>query len=235
MNRRQLIATVGVIGAGGLAGCLGDDGTDAASTTDDYETKSFDGVSVPLVPTADVLDWHDAGEVRFVDTRSATEFEDRHIEAAVLSPAPDGLETDDPVAAWPTDARIVTYCVCPHALSGLRASSLLDAGYEEVYALDEGLQDWIDAGGPTNGEEATASLPSYTVRGQSDPAHAGDDVWVRHRPTAQREPGTIAADGRYTVTFHFSELHDETVLELETPATTVEKPLAELTDGLITV
>ncbi|MFU8868182.1 rhodanese-like domain-containing protein [Natronococcus sp.] len=225
MRRRQFLAVGATATTVGTAGCFGDDG---------YPTETFEGTDVPLAPLEDVYEWYEDDDARFVDTRTQIEYDDLHIAGAVYSPAEHGLEADDPTEEWSTDARIVTYCICPHTLAGLRAASLIDDGYEDVYALDEGLQAWYEEGYPMEGEEVQGRLPAYDVRGEADPAHAGEFVWVREPETGQREPGTIEEDGSYELTLHFSELTEETVLELEAPDYTRELTLAELTDGVVT-
>lgn len=225
MRRREVLATGAAAVAASVAGCLGDD---------DYPTKSFEGVDVPLAPLEDVHEWYENDETRFVDTRSAVEYEEYHIAGAVFSPAPDGLDEDDPVEEWATDTRIVTYCACPHTLAGLRGASLIEGGYEEVYALDDGLQAWFDEEYPAEGNAVSSQLPAYEVRGEADPADAGEYVWVREPETGQREPGEIESDGSYELTLHFSELSEDTPLELEAPTYSVEATLAELTEGPVT-
>ncbi|MDQ2048948.1 rhodanese-like domain-containing protein [Natronolimnohabitans sp. A-GB9] len=131
------------------------DETDSDGTGEDgYETYDVNGTAVPLAPTDDVFEWYeDDDELIVVDARSETAYERVHIRGAVVSPAPDGRETDDPLDDVPTDARIVTYCPCPHTLAGHRAASLIEDGYTEVYALKEGLQEWIDRGHPIEGTD----------------------------------------------------------------------------------
>ena len=251
MRRRNLLGVgVAVVGAS-VGGCLdaiggddapsadGDDGSQTGGDDDGsgdtaYETLSVGGQSVPLVPTADAHAWFAEDAARFVDARSREEYDHVRIDGAVHSPAADGLPEDDPTEAWPADERVVTYCVCPHSLAGRRAASLLDDGFAAVYALDEGLQEWIDRGHPTAGEGADASLPTHVVRGRTASTHAGEDVWVREPRTGQRELGTVAADGTFELTLRFVNVTDETHLVLETPAYELETTLAELTSDVVT-
>jgi rhodanese-related sulfurtransferase len=225
MRRRQFLAVGTTATTVGVAGCFGDD---------EYETYSVEGTEVPLAPLDDVYEWFEDGDAEFVDTRSETEYNDLHIAGAVYSPAEHGLDADDPTEGWAMEARIVTYCVCPHTLAGLRGASLMNAGYENVYALDEGLVEWVEREYPLEGSEVQGQLPAYEVRGEADPAHAGEFVWVREPETGQREPGTIENDGSYELTLHFSDLTDETLLELEAPDYALEATLAELTGDVVT-
>ena len=167
MRRRLVITTACGLLASGLSGCLGDADSDDTNDfdhgdydvddegevtgTDDngYDTYRVDGQDVPLVPTDDAYDWYENDEeALFVDTRIEEQFEELRIAGAVFSPAADGLDTDDPVEDVGKDTKIVTYCVCPHTLAGSRGASLMANGYTNVYALDEGLQDWADRGYP---------------------------------------------------------------------------------------
>lgn len=215
MNRRQTLTAGCAALFGSIAGCLGQD------------------PDVPVVATETAYDWFENTDTRFVDARSRAEYEEHRIDGAVLSPADDGLEENDPVDEWATDTRIVTYCVCPHALAKGRASSLIDDGYDDVHALDDGLQDWIDQGHPVAGTEVSTALPEYEIRGLSDAGYAGSEVWVREPRTNQREVTTVNEDGSYTMTIHFAGLTDETRLTLEAPDYELEAPLAELTSDTV--
>jgi rhodanese-related sulfurtransferase len=125
------------------------DGTDERG----YETYSVIGQSVPLAPTDDVYEWYQNDAVVMADARPKRSFDEVHITGAYWSPAPDGQEADDPLADLGPDTRIVTYCACPHHLSGRRAAELRANGYTNVFALDNGIQDWADKGYPIEGEE----------------------------------------------------------------------------------
>lgn len=130
------------------------EGTDTGTENENgYELYRTEGQEVPLAPTADAYEWYANDDVVVADARSELRYEEVHIVDAYWSPARDGQETDDPLETLPKDTRILTYCACPHHLSGLRAVSLIEDGYTEVYALDNGIQDWVDKGYPVAGSE----------------------------------------------------------------------------------
>ncbi|RQG93172.1 rhodanese-like domain-containing protein [Natrarchaeobius halalkaliphilus] len=248
MERRKLLVSTGALAIGGVAGCLdGDDqpdesGETTASGSDEqpvvngeaYPTMNYDDVDVPLAPLEDVYEWYDSDAVSVVDTRSEHQYEVSHIAGAALSPAPTGPDSDDPVEAWDEDGLIVTYCVCPHAMAVQRAAALIQDGYENVYALDEGFNAWIEAGYPLEGDDVDEELPAFDVQGRTDPAYEGEFVWIRDPVTGQREPGQIDADGRYEMTLYFTDVDDDTVLEVDGPEYTHELTLAEITSDVIT-
>jgi rhodanese-related sulfurtransferase len=260
MHRRSFLAGgAGAVAAAGLvAGCLDrsngsdqpENGSDQAGSgfapnprdveapgadPSSFERLEVRGQQVPLVPIDVAHPWYLRREARFVDARSPTAYERSHVAGAVSSPAPTGYETDDPTADWPSDARIVTYCTCPHHLSSSRAAGLLDAGFENVYALDEGFGPWYDRGYPVGSasEVQTAIGESRSISGRVDASYAGGSVELRHEPTGQREPGDIAGDGSFEVTFRFVEVGPESTLTLETPAWTRTGTLSEFTSGTI--
>jgi hypothetical protein len=160
--------------------------------------------------------------------------ENSHVFGAFSSPAPAGGEGDDPVADWPTAEPIVFYCGCPHHLSGLRAATLLEQGYERVYVIDEGFWEWHDRGYPLAGDDVDHRPALRVIEGLADPSHAGETAWAYHRPTEQVEAGPIGADGRYRLGLRFADVSRDSVLTVETPAYTVSAPLRELTTGLVT-
>lgn len=224
MRRREYIGAVAGIGAMTVAGCLGDNG---------YETVEVAGESVPLAPTDDAYDWYQDG-LAVVDSRSRVAWEQTRIDGAVWSPAPEGRESGDPVGEWAEDRRILTYCACPHHLSTRRAASLLGDGYTEVYALDRGINDWIDRNHPIAGESVAQALPTYEIRGETSADAAGEAVWVREPETRQREPAVIGPDGGYAVTFHFVEVDEATPLTVDTPEYQLRAPLGTLTETVVT-
>lgn len=156
MRRRTLLAVTGGTLLGSTAGCLGGDAGENG-------TISVDGTSVPLVSVADAIDWYEDDDLLVLDARSQREWEEVRIAGAEWSPAPDGRD-NDPTAGVAGDGQVLTYCVCPHLLAGQRAASLIEAGFESVYALDEGLNEWIEQGYPLEGTEVTGSTASIDVR-----------------------------------------------------------------------
>ncbi|MFC6767401.1 rhodanese-like domain-containing protein [Natrinema soli] len=246
MNRRTFLAVGGTAAIGGVAGCLSGDGSDGdgygpepetmpeerSIDTSTYQTKEYEGVEVPLAPIADVFYWYQRQEARVADARQSSQYEKAHIAGAPLSPAPDG-NSDDPVSDWSKDDRIVTYCGCPHHLSGLRAAWLLDNGYEEVYALDEGFQAWINAGYPLKGSDVSEDRATYSIHGQSDAAYAGDMVMLEQLDAERAEAAPIADDGSYTLQLHYAGSTDSR-FRVEAPDYTTEGTLAELTSATIT-
>lgn len=263
VERRTFLSAVGTGVITGLAGCLGfmgggpkgpkkgDDLPSDPNPTDglppdfdttpaernidtaSYDTTRESGVDVPLAPIDDVYYWYARGEARFADARSLTAYQQSHIYGAVLSSAPDGVP-NDPVANWPKDERIVCYCACPHHLSSMRASTLISAGYEEVYVIDEGFREWYARNYPIAGVSANSLAPLRTIEGMTAPTYAGQNAWARHVPSGQREVASIAEDGRYELHLTFADVTDESPITIETPAYTIEAPLGVLTSELVT-
>jgi len=129
-----------------------EDGEIVGTDENGHELLAMNDVVVPLAPTEDAYEWYQNDAVVIADARPEEYYQRRHVEGAVWSPAVEGQESDDPLEALSTDQRILTYCRCPHHLSSLRASALIGAGYETVYALDKGLDDWVEKGYPVVGE-----------------------------------------------------------------------------------
>lgn len=235
MERRTFLASSGVLVAG-LAGCSSGGSETETAAGSDYETLDVGDVAVPLVPVDESHTWHEESDAQFVDARGQRQYEQAHVTDAVLSPARrvenwSESRDDDPTADWAQDQRIVCYCRCPHHLSSLRAGELISNGYENVYAIDEGFDAWLDNGYPTTGSQANQA--SYVIRGESDPADAGEYAWATHAASDQQEAVPIADDGSYEMTLHFSGLTPADEIDLQTPSYELTAPLSELTETVV--
>lgn len=202
--------------------------------TDSFETLERGEYEIKLVPTDVAYYWYVRGEARFADTRSESEFEVSHVFGSVLSPAGDGVDLpDDPALEWPQGDRIVTYCDCPHHLAALRAASLKNRGYEEVYALDEGFGDWRDRNFPLAGEDVGRVPPVRVINGKTPQRHEGEYAWAYHEDSDQREATPIQADGSYELRTKFVDVNADSTVRVETPAYNVTGTFEELTAGTI--
>ncbi|ELZ21649.1 hypothetical protein C477_04884 [Haloterrigena salina JCM 13891] len=234
MNRRTFLAVSGATTVGVVAGCLGNNSNATAANEFDYELYSTpSGVDVPLAPVDDVYEWYKNDEARFADARGRSQYDEMRIEGAVFSPAKAaGDIDDDPVEEWSKDTRIVTYCACPHHLSSQRAASLIDAGYEHTYAIDEGLRGWRDRGYPLEGSNVDAEWKLYEIDGTTDSEYAGQMVALNQIDANRSEVAPIQDDGSYTLQLHFAGSTDSQ-FRVEAPDYTVEGTLEELTNGTV--
>ena len=202
----------------------------APETFDTYEQA---GYAVPLVPFETALYWYHNQQARFIDTRGRTQYENIHIDGAVLSPVGEPLSAGG-VDEWDEAERIVTYCRCPHDLASMRAADLYDAGHVAVFGIDEGLDPWLEDGHPTGPEGDDGDLSvTWDVTGYADTADTGQFAWVRHEPTGQREVARIDEDGAFAMTLHFYEVDSDSRLTLETPPTELAAPARELVGGTV--
>lgn len=258
-TRRHLLQMAGASLVLGVSGCLGGKDTSSDSEQSDgyapqskngtektngTKTKSVDvssfptrptrGTSVPLVPIDVAHDWYVRREARFADARGETGYEKAHIKGAVLSPAPKGQTQNDPVENWPKSDRIITYCACPHHLSSLRAANLINQGYKNVFALDDGFLAWMKRKYPVVGSETTQQPNVKIINGQTAPQYAGKTAWAYHRPSGQREATTIESKGLYSLRLPFYDVTGDSLIEIETPDYTIEKSLSVLTSKTIT-
>lgn len=230
MKRRTYLATAGVAtGSVVLSGCLSDG---ELADPEKYDVSPTGGYDVPLAPVAHVYGSYEKDDDLLVlDARSATAYNQSHIEGAKLSPA-NAPEFDHPTTGIAKDRRIVTYCTCPHHLSTARAAELYEEGFETVYAIDEGFGAWVENGYPTAGA-GSAKPVSYTIEGRTDPADAGKQVWLSEPETGQQYVARITEDGSYEMHFEFYAVDDDTTAILELPSRTVERTLGELSAGTI--
>ncbi|MGW8776486.1 rhodanese-like domain-containing protein [Streptomyces sp. NPDC055796] len=91
----------------------------------------------------------EAGAVTVVDTLGGEYYAQQHLPGALALPPAD-VDTQAPALLPDRDAAIVTYCsnpACPN--SGQAADRLTSLGYTNVRKYREGIQDWVEAGLPT--------------------------------------------------------------------------------------
>ncbi|ROO61478.1 rhodanese-related sulfurtransferase [Micromonospora sp. Llam0] len=91
----------------------------------------------------------DAGTVTVLDTLGGEYYAKQHLPGAIELVLAD-LEAQAPDLLPDRDAAIVTYCsnpACPN--SGQVADRLTALGYTNVRKYREGIQDWAEAGLPT--------------------------------------------------------------------------------------
>jgi len=199
-----------------------------------FDTLSVNGETVRLAPIDVVERWFRRGEARFVDARGLAQYKEAHVYGAVSSSAERG-SSGGAIEAWPSDARVVTYCGCPHHLSSMRAAGLQKGGHTTVYALDEGFIEWSDRGYPMAGTAFTgggnADLREWTIRGSVDARFAGQYAWAR--TDASQEAAPIGDDGAFTIHVRFPDVTGETPVELSTPEFSVTRALDDLASGTV--
>lgn len=201
---------------------------DRTVKTSDLDTVEEGGVDVPLLPVEDTHVWWAYRRARFADARGPDQYENSHIEGAVLSPAPEDMRgADDPLNQWGKQDRIVCYCGCPHHLSSIRASQLIQAGYENVYVIDEGFFEWTDLGYPVTGEGG--GISEFVVRGEVKAKYAGENAWVSPVQSEQLESTNVAADGSFDLHCKFVDVTQDTRLRVDTPAWSTTGTVRELT------
>ena len=91
----------------------------------------------------------DAGTVTVVDALGGDYYAKQHLPGAVALAPPD-VEALAPSVLPDDEAAIVTYCsnpACPN--SGQVADRLTALGYRNVRKYREGIEDWVNAGLPT--------------------------------------------------------------------------------------
>lgn len=88
----------------------------------------------------------DGQELALLDARPPSDYVISHITGARSVPAYDGAAF---LPQLPPEHWYVTYCGCPHAISGQLYDLLKDQGYPKVKVLDEGFFVWQERGYPT--------------------------------------------------------------------------------------
>ncbi len=107
-----------------------------------------------LITRSELREAIDRGEVTVVDALPASYYDQQHLPGALNLFVDEARERAHEVLP-DRDAAIVAYCsneACPNSEGVVRV--LAGLGYTNVRKYREGIQDWVEAGLPT---EATAS------------------------------------------------------------------------------
>tara|TARA_B100001093_G_scaffold386061_1_gene371939 strand:+ start:63 stop:1211 length:1149 start_codon:yes stop_codon:yes gene_type:complete len=111
-----------------------------------------------FVPVDDVHAAIEAGQsVILLDARAHGDYLYGHISGAVSLPF---YALPDYIEELPRDTWIITYCGCPHAISGRAWQALRDEGFEKTAVLDEGYYVWRDRGYPISGVDMPMPEPA---------------------------------------------------------------------------
>lgn len=81
-----------------------------------------------------------------IDARPRNDYFRDHITGAVSIPF---YDVKKEIEKLPKTIWIITYCACPHEMSGKAADTLKAAGFDKVGVLNEGFFNWKDKGYPT--------------------------------------------------------------------------------------
>ena len=81
-------------------------------------------------------------KVAFLDVRTPAEWNAAHVPGSTLLPLED---LEERAGELPRDLELVVYCRSGNR-SAEAARILLEAGFSDVYSMDGGLSDWIEAG-----------------------------------------------------------------------------------------
>jgi len=109
-----------------------------------------------LIPEADaktVLGWLSEGSIILIDVRETTEYEQEHIQGALLCPL---SMFDADLFPRFADKTIVLHCAVGKR-SAAAAKQLVQAEYGDVVNLQGGLQAWKEAGCPTQAHIASTN------------------------------------------------------------------------------
>jgi mono/diheme cytochrome c family protein/rhodanese-related sulfurtransferase len=115
----------------------------------------------------DVAKSYKAGQkMIIIDARPPSEWMRAHIKGAVSIPYFEMGRLDE----VPKNTWVVTYCACPHHLSGIVADELVKRGYKKVVVLDEGINDWHRKGYPMTVAEGVEPPPAVAPVAPMTPA-----------------------------------------------------------------
>ena len=117
-----------------------------AIINEDGPVADFDLREGRFAAAADIHTAMESGEAFvLIDARPTADYLESHLSGALSIPFYDIQNYIDDL---PRDYFVITYCGCPHAVSGQAADALLAAGFEKVAVLDEGYYFWRDQGWP---------------------------------------------------------------------------------------
>ncbi len=144
MNKNILLVTIVLLLALGIMGCNNnqDDDVDMTATTAGTDTaaEAADTAMVNTIDAEKAMEMMASGDpYTLVDVRTQAEFDEGHIEGALLLPN-DQLETLAAEQLPDKDAVILVYCRSGNR-SAAASELLVELGYTNVYDFG-GIMDW---------------------------------------------------------------------------------------------
>lgn len=116
--------------------------------------------------------YHEKRRLVFVDARTTSDYLRMHIAGAVSIPYFNMRDIDK----IPNDGTwVISYCACPHHVSGIIVDELRKRGYAHSAVLDEGIFVWQQQGNPVVAAEGQLPFPAPPSAGAAPPVipHVG--------------------------------------------------------------
>jgi rhodanese-related sulfurtransferase len=114
---------------------------------------------LPQIDAKEAFRLYQTGDVLFVDSRDAGDYDRDHIPGAVNAPMRKWMEiAGDVESLLPRDTLLVLYCYGAHCgLSTRQGKALLEAGYEKLVVVDYGWATWTKHGYPTEKHQSAGA------------------------------------------------------------------------------
>ena len=151
------------------------------------------------------------------DVRTIGEYDQGHIDGSMSLPLNDISQPRlNSINGMNRDSVIVTYCGCPHHLSGLAARQLTKMNYTDVRVLEEGFWYWKEQRFPILPAMSEISVSKLSVAGKlvaENKPTENVDIFIRHAETGQLEATTTDASGNYELHLHVYGYQDDDAFE----------------------
>jgi rhodanese-related sulfurtransferase len=144
MNRTLLILVLFFVVSVALSGCLSDKKSESNTITKINESENINYTNVNVQQGQEMID---RGEVFILDVRTPEEYASGHIKNSTLMAVQDipANELDKKLKELPKDKKILVYC-----RSGRRSAAastiLVNNGFSQVYNMQGGITEWMNAG-----------------------------------------------------------------------------------------
>ncbi len=152
------------------------------------------------------------------DVRTEGEYVRGHIEGSQSLPLNDITQTRlNNIEGLSQESTIVTYCGCPHHLSGLAAQRLVAMNYRNVRVLEEGFWYWKEQDYPVLPAMSEISVSELSVAGQlvaENKPVSNIDIFLKHAETGQLEAAKTDESGNYLMHLHLYDYQDKDVFEI---------------------
>ncbi|MFN8577278.1 MAG: rhodanese-like domain-containing protein [Candidatus Sericytochromatia bacterium] len=173
-------------------------------TKQDSEMNSESGFKPNFIKADALLERLNKKEnVYIFDVRGQVSYDESHIKGALSKPIP---ITAALVMGIEKNAKIITYCGCPHHLSSIAAEQLTQMGYKDVHVLDEGFWYWKDHKYPLEeGKSTKAKISELNLSGnllKAGQPVVNKDIYIKHIKTGQLEATRTDSKGFYKMKFH---------------------------------